>query len=108
MSNKEDVDKFSTDFVLLGEDGERLLYTGIEDYYYHLLSFKTRMRVEGHEAIIADNDDFMPVRPDDAYHRQNGDWGYGGEMTDSDRKQIYMYKSDMLRINKSAAYVIWA
>jgi hypothetical protein len=65
------------------------------------------MRVEGHEAIVADNDDFMPVRPDDAYHRQNGAWGYGGDLTDSDRKQIYIYKSDMLRIYKSAAYVIW-
>ena len=79
-----------------------MLYTGIQDYYYHLLSFKTRMRVEDHEAIIS-----VTVRPDDAYHRQNGAWGYGGDLTDSDRKQIYLYKSDMLRISKSAAYVIW-
>ena len=32
MSNKDEVEKFSADFFLLGEDGERLLYTGIEDY----------------------------------------------------------------------------
>ena len=31
------------DFVLLGEDGERLLYTGIEDYYYHLRLVKENL-----------------------------------------------------------------
>jgi hypothetical protein len=60
------------------------------------------MRVEGHEAIIADTDDFMLVRPDEAYHRQNMQWGHG-QLTDSDRKQIGLYKSEMLKFNKSAA-----
>ena len=62
--------------------------------------------MEGHEAIIADSDDFMLVRPDEAYHRQNMQWGHG-QLTDSDRKQIGLYKSEMLKFNKSAAYVSW-
>lgn len=93
----------SEDFLLLDEDKKRLLFTGNEDVQKHLKAFKARMKVLGHEGIVNDDEDLVPVRPDDAYARRAN-----GLNLPNDSKTIDYYKKEILSWNKSSAFVCWA
>ena len=63
-------------FVLKNDDGELLLFTGTEDLEYHITIFTIRMKVEGHAIVVAVNDEFLPIRSDEAYARRDRLLGY--------------------------------
>ena len=92
MSNQwthnENKNYSAEEFILLDGDKKRMYFTGNEDFQKHVKAFKARMKVLGHEGIINDDDDQVPVRPDDAYARR----AHGMNLP-NDSKSIDYYKN---------------
>ena len=101
--NNDNKNHSMDEFILLDEDKKRMYFTGNEDFQKHKKAFKARMKVLGHEGVINDDDDQVPVRPDDAYARRAN-----GMNLPNDSKTIDYYKKEILTWNKSSAFVCWA
>ena len=94
-------------FVLRDEDGSAMKFTGVEDFEWHLLQFKERIKLDGHESVTRDDEDLVPLRPTDAYARRDGLFGYG-QVQPNDDRSIEKYISQMQAFGRSCSYVVKA
>ena len=63
--------------ILKNHEGDKFFLTTTGNHGKFILDFTTEMGRRSLGTPLVDDDDYFPVRPDEAYHRRDGTLGYG-------------------------------
>ena len=76
--------------ILKNHEGDKIFLTTTGNHGKFILDFTTEMGRKSLGTPLEDNDDYCPIRPDEAYHRREGTPGYG-LFSHHDKREIADY-----------------